>query len=259
MKPILAAFVLAMQTIKSKADAALAGMGPVDQFEGAREVSYALNTLGWAAKEVESMLSQVAALEAKFDPEVQAAAALLVEASISEKIAAGEFVKKADLDIAVGAAELRGKTEAEAAAQIAAAAVAQIANRRAEITTAHGAEVAAAVPEEILNIVEFAPVAAELARRVQALDEIGVTAAAKPASFADVACSIPFDEAGKTAFDIRFAAAKELAGPVAAKTPAEVAASLRSTKVPGSGPTTIPTGKTDATLPEPAKVAAAAF
>lgn len=259
MKPILAAFVLAMQTIKSKADAALAGMGPVDQFEGAREVSYALNTLGWAAKEVESMLAQVAALEAKFDPEVQAAAALLVETQITEKIAAGEFVKKADLDIAIGAAELKGKAEAEAAAQTAAAALAQVAARRTEITTAHGAEVAAALPQDVLNIVEFAPVAAELARRVTALSEIGVTAAAKPASFADIACSIPFDEAGQAAFDTRLAAAKELAGPVTQRTPAQIAASQRQTRVPGSGPVITPAAKVDETAPDSTKAAAAAF
>ena len=232
MKAILAAFTLAMQTIKSKADAALSVMGPVDQYEGAREVACALSTLKYAAKEVEDMLGQVAALEAKFDPEVQAAAELLVESRIAAKIAAGEFVKKADLDIAIGAAELKGKTEAETAAQTAAAALALVGTRRTEITTAHGAEVAAALPEEILNIVEFAPVAAELARRVTALAEIGVTAVAKPASFADIACSIAFDEAGQAAFDTRLAAAKELAGPVK---PGAVAAGHAPAKViPGT-------------------------
>lgn len=242
MKTILAAFALAMQNIKSKADAALSVMGPIDQFEGAREVSCALNTLKWASKEVEDMLGQVSALEAKFEPEVAVAAALLVEAQITERVAAGEFVKKADLDVAVGAAELRGKTTAEAAAQAAAAALAKVSARRAEITTAHGAEVAAALPEHLLAVEDFAPVAAELERRVTALGEIGVTAAAKPASFADIACSIAYDEAGKTAFDTRFAAAKELAGPAPARTRAEIAASQQRSRVPGSGQVTVPVG-----------------
>lgn len=258
MKEILAAFLLAGQTIKSRADAALAGMGPVDQFEGAREVSYALNTLQWAAKEVESMLGQVAALEAKFGPEVAAAASLLVESQISEKIAAKELFRLADLDVAVGAAELKGRKEAEKAASDAAAALALVADRRGEITTAHGAEVAAALILEILNVVEFAPVAAELARRVTALSEIGVTAAAKPASFADLACSIPFDEAGQTAFDNRLAAAKELAAP-AARTPEQIAASQRQTRVPGSGPVPVPAGSPEPSAPQKSAVTAAAF
>ena len=78
-------------------------------------MSYAINTLQWAAKEVESMLEQVAQLESKFDPEVKAAAEALLPGLLAEKVAAGEYIAKGDVEAAVAAAKQEATQAAETA------------------------------------------------------------------------------------------------------------------------------------------------
>lgn len=240
MKAILAALALTIQELKTKANAALSGMLPLDQYEGAKEVSYAVNTLGWVKAEVEQMLKSVAEVEAKFEPEVAAAALLLVEEKISEQIAAGELVKKSDVETAVAAAKLEGEQVAAAAFELRETEAAALTARRKEIETAHGAEVAACVLEESLKGETFDAVKTELGRRVTVLAEMGVTAAAKKTSFTDVACSIPFDEDGVKAFDKRIEGIKELVGPKGA---AGVVTASRQT--PGSGTPPAPNSTAD--------------
>ena len=235
MKAILAALSLTIQELKTKANAALQGMLPIDQYEGAKEVGYALNTLNWVKTEVETMLQNVAAVEAKFAPEVAAAAELLVTEKIAAQVAAGELIKKADAETAIAAAKLEGEQTATAAFQLRETEIAALADRRKQIETAHGAEVAACVLEESLKGETFESVKTELARRVTVLAEMGVTAATKKTTFAEIACSIPFDEDGVKAFDQRIVVVKELVGPKGAA--GSVAATL---KTPGSGQPTAP-------------------
>jgi len=232
MKAIIAAFTLAIQQLKAKADAALEGMDPVDQYEGAREVSYAVNTLKYCAKEVESMLTQIADLEAKYDPEVKAAAEAMLPTLIAEKVAAGEYIAKADVEAAVAAARKDATEAAETAFQLREQEAATIATRRKEIETAHGAEVAASVSDDALKGEGFDALKTELGRRVTALTEIGVTAAANKDAFSKVACGHAFDENGGKSFDENLELIKGLvpkaAGGVAASAPG-------AGKIPGSG------------------------
>jgi hypothetical protein len=239
MKAILAALTLTIQELKTKANAALSGMLPLDQYNGSKEVSYALNTLTWVQKEVEDMLKSVEDITVKYAPEVKAAAEALLPEMITARIAAGEFVAKADSEAAISAAELRGRQTAEAAFQLREQEAATIASRRLEIVTAHGAEVAASVSDEALKGEGFDDFKTELSRRVNSLGAIGVTAATKKTAFADIACGIPFDETGKTAFDTRLESIKELVGPVKPGT-ATAAASAQRPTVPGSGQPTAP-------------------
>ena len=48
MKSIIAALKIAMQELRTKANSALKGLGPVDQYEGSQEVAYAIRSLKWA-------------------------------------------------------------------------------------------------------------------------------------------------------------------------------------------------------------------
>lgn len=229
MKAIIAAFQLAMTTLKAKADAALETIkSPIDQIQSASEVASAINTLKWCQSSVEEWLSNVATLEAKFDEEVAAA----VNAQIAAKVAAGEYMAAADVNAAVAAAELKGKNEAESAYAAAAAAAKLVSDRRAEIATLHGAEAAASLPDSALagDDAAFDSFKSEFGRRVAALSAIGVTAAEKTRpAFADIACGIPFTEEGVQAFDGRLVAIKSLV-------PAGgVAASAAPGTVPGSG------------------------
>lgn len=238
MKAIIAAFTIAIKELKSKADSALSGMGPVDQYEGAREVSYAINTLQWTAKEVTNMLQQVVDLEAKFDPEVEAAVAAKLPEFLAAKVAAGEYIAKADVEAAVAAAKQEATTAAEAAFQLREQEAATVAARRKEIETAHGSEVAAALSDDSLKgeVAVFDSLKTELARRVTALTEIGVTAAANKSAFDKIACGHAFDEDGGKAFDSNV----ELVKGLVPKGAAQVAASSAAPKVPGSGQPTAP-------------------
>ena len=235
MKAIIAAFQSAMTTLKAKGDAALATItSPIDQIEGANQVAAAINTLKWVKENVEEWLSNVATLEQKFDEELTTQ----VAAAISAKVAAGEYMAKADVETAVAAAELNGKNLAEAAFAAQAAAAKLVSDRRAELTTVHGAEVAASLSDESLqgDDAAFTAFKTELARRVTDLGALGVTAAAKKVAFQQIACGIPFDEAGRKSFDDRLAGIRELVNTTTpAPGSAQAAASTPTAPVPGSG------------------------
>lgn len=229
MKEIIAALGIAMQELKTKADAALKGMNPIDQYEGAQEVAYAIRSLSYSKDCVEDMLSKVNEVMSKYDETVAAAAAPLAAAEIETKIAAKELIRKTDFDLAIENAKQDGeKVAAERIAterqeELAAAA------RRTEIATAHGKEVAEALPENVFAAAAFTEAAkAEIARRVDTLKDIGVAAAEKPAHFAEIISCGAFDDAGKAAFDARIAQLKDLGIGAASKPPTRK-------PVPGSG------------------------
>lgn len=234
MKAIIAAFTLAIQELKTKAESAFSGLGPADQHEGAPGVGYASSALQWVTNKADAMLQQITDLEAKFDPEVQAAAAALLPALLAEKVTAGEYIAKSDVEAAVAAAKQEATQAAEAAFQAREEQVATITARRSEIETAHGTEVAASVSADSLTGEGFESLKTELGRRVTALSEIGVTAAANKDAFAKIACGHSFDEDGGKAFDENVTLIKGLVP----KGSAQAAAS--APKVPGSGQPTAP-------------------
>jgi hypothetical protein len=211
MKEILAAFALTAQTLKAKADAALSGLGPVDQYAAAGEVNYALSTLKWVAKEVEGMLSKIGEVEAKFEPEIAAAALALVPAKIDELVTAGELFRKTEHDLALD----KAKKDGEEAATLSFAGEKQeletVTARRLKLTTDHGVVLAAIIPDAVLKVDEaaFSLVETEVGRRVTELATFGIDPVAKEKAFKDVmACG--YDEAGIAAFDNRVAGFKEL-------------------------------------------------
>lgn len=233
MKAIIAAFQLAMTNLKAKADAALETIkSPIDQIQSASEVASAINTLKWCQENVSEWLANVGALEAKYDQEVTSA----VNAKVAAMVAAGEYMAKADVETAVAAAQLKGKTDADTAYAAAAAAAKLVADRRAELTTVHGAEAAAALPDAALqgDDAAFDATRTEFGRRVSELAALGVTAAAEKTrpAFADLACAIAFDDEGNKAFDGRLAIVKTLV-PEGSATAA--ASAPGSTTPPGSG------------------------
>lgn len=236
MKPKLLAFVALAQGLLAKNEAALSVIGKTDQFEGenAKEMGVAAETLKENRLRITETIAAANEALTLVDGEVKAAAEALLPDLITAKIAAGEYIAKADAETAVAAAKLQGKQDAEAAfAQVAAENAALLVCRN-EISTLHGAEVAASLSNDSLkgDDAAFAAFKTELARRVTELSAIGVTAAAKKTAFADIACNIPFSADGNTAFDARLVTIKELVGPGGYS---QAAASSATTQVPGSG------------------------
>lgn len=215
MKTILAAFTLAMNNLREKANLALKDKPPVDQFEAAREVSYAFNTLQFAHDEVERMLKQVDEMEKKLEPEIAAAASKL----IADKVAAGELLEKSIVDAAVAAAETRGRDLAAAEFAKEKKEIEEIAARRQELAGKHGEKIAAALKDDALKGDAFAATSAELDRRIVTLKDHGVTLEKNADTVAQVACGHAFDDTGKAAFDSGISIMQSLSGSAPARKP----------------------------------------
>jgi len=239
MNELLELLRASIEGIKTRANVALAGMPPIDQFQGATQVVGMINTMEWIEKDVKNLAEHFAGAEAKLAAALEKSAADKIAASL----AAGEIVKKTDADAAITAAELRVKGEVEGSYAAEKAKAALAATRRGEIVTLHGADAAAALAEDVLAVEDFdTAVKPEVGRRVAALGEIGVTAAAKRETFTDLLTEAPFTPDGIAAFDKRIGQIKELSAP----SKGTVAASAPATK-PGSGQPTVPAGGTGET------------
>lgn len=229
MKDFIAALKKHVSDMRAKANAAMEKFKPLDQAELSREALWGFNHLEYSISAMEEIASKLDEKEKVIDAEVAAE----VNKVIAAKVAAGEFLAKADVETAIAAAEKKGKADAEAAFNLRQEEIKTIAARRKEIETAHGAEVAAAISDDSLKGDGFDAVKSELGRRVAALSTLGVTAKDKPKPFAEIACGIAFDDAGKTAFDARLESIKELVGPAGAAGAAASSAAPKQT--PGTG------------------------
>lgn len=211
MKEILTAFTIAMQTLKSKADAALKGMGPIDQHEGATEVGYALRTLKYAQDEVGRMLEQVEKIDEKFSAELKKAADEGAAAKIEEQIAAGELVRKTDHTLALEQAKKDGKEEAELSFKTEKEELQIVTARRLDLTTKHGAALASTVKDDSLkgDDAAFNALETEAGRRIAELATFGITAEAKEKPFKEIV-AFSYDEDGIKAFDARIDGLKDL-------------------------------------------------
>jgi hypothetical protein len=254
MKSILAALAASLLELKNKANSALSGMQPLDQYAAAQEVTYAVKSLQYSEKVVTEMIGQAEAILSKYDTEIETAAASRAEVLLTEKLAAGEYLPKADVDAAVALSRKEGKDEAVTEFAAAKAAAEKVAARRTEIAAVTSPEAAALIPDEALTEESFAATKLEFKRRFDAVTEIGVTAAEKKDAFADFACSMGFGEDSGKAFDSRISVIRDIAKPAATGT---AAASVK-TKVPGS---TVPLAAGAATTDAPAKanIGSAAF
>lgn len=255
MKSILAAIIAAMSELKTKADSALAGMGPVDQYQGAQEVAYAIKSLGYSKDVIESVLKDAAAVMEKYDTNIAVEAEPIAASMIAAKIEAGELINKTDHELAIDNAKKQGEQAAAQKFEDQKKADDTIAARRAELTSAHGQPVADAMAPEVLAAEKFdTEIKPEIARRVDSLTMLGVVAAEKPDQFKEILTCGEFTTEGSAAFDKRIDLITSLLpkGAVAASAPAKKAV------VPGSGASQFAAASTAAT-PVNEEVAPAIF
>lgn len=233
MKELLALIDTSLKEIHTRANTALSGMPPIEQFQGAQEFVCLMNTMKWVVEDVTAVMNRLGNLDEKFTAAMKSAE----DSKIAAALEAGEVVKKVDSEAAVAAAELRVRGEVEGEFQVAAQLRDTIATRRNEITTAHGAEVAAALPDEALGGEGFDALKTEVGRRVEKLTGIGVTAASRKDTFTELLIETPFDADGGALFDKRVDRIADLA-----KAPAGSVAATRQPGKPGGGQPTVPAG-----------------
>lgn len=229
---ILAALRLAIMARQQKMDAALKTLGNPDAAQVTPEVIVALERFKDIAKEDEAALAKFSEFETQAKDEV--------EGVIAARIAAGELFDKAAHAAAVAAAETKG--EKKITDQI--AAEKQVADRiaanREKVKKADGEVAAAALSDEVLGTEDFAPVAAEVARRVVALKEAGVDPEGKKESFTALLSMSAFDENGKKVFDSGIETVRVAAGlKPGEKAKVAAAAPARPTHAAASGQPTV--------------------
>jgi hypothetical protein len=224
MKELLALIQKHMAETKAKVNAALEAAPPVDQVEGANGFLALVNSAKWLMQDIERIEKE----HSDFTLALESYAAAQATARIDQEVAAANLIRKTDHELAIAAAKKEGEKEAETRIAAERAEEKAAAARREELGKQHGKEVADALPENVFALAVFTDTTkAEITRRVEALKEIGVTAADKPAHFAEIVACGAFDEEGGKVFDGRMTLLKDLVKPPATP-PARKA-------VPGSG------------------------
>lgn len=233
MKELLTLLDQFIASAKAKANAALTGLPPVDQFQGSQQVVGVINTMEWFKSDLARMEEQFAGIAAKFDAAVKTAG----DAKLAAALEAGEVIKKSDVDAAIATAKDQVRQEEEGKVAAERTRLSTITARRAELTTAHGADAAAALPDDVVAAEAFDGVKTEVARRIGELEVIGITAAAKRETFAEILVEAPFTDEGKAAFDKQITRIKDIAG-----IKPGTATFTRQPGKPGAGQPTVPAG-----------------
>ncbi len=208
MKDILELIEQFIASAKTKANAALTGLPPIDQFQGSQQLVGIINTMEWFKSDLARVEEQFGGVVAKYDAAVKQAE----DAKINAELEAGTIIKKSDADAAITAAKDQVRQEEEGKVAAERTRLSTIAARRTELTTAHGADAAAALPDDVLAAEAFDGVKTEVARRIGELEVIGITAASKRETFVGILAEAPFTEEGKATFDKQITRIKDIAG-----------------------------------------------
>lgn len=239
MNPLAALVALFAQMkidLAARFNAALANRPPLESVEGANVANGLLRELDWAKERLDRMgtelnatLSAAASIIPGFSfapgEAVEVAASRLLEnikddaaaKAISTAIAAKTHLPIEDhttaLDNAILAAKSEVRTELETEFATRLDEVKLIAERRTAAIEKVGVVAAASLSDANLLAENHEALLAEVEARVGRLAEVGVTADAKPKSFASLmACGT--DETGNIEFEARLETIKEASGPV---------------------------------------------
>lgn len=263
MNPLAAIIALFAQMkidLAARFNAALATRPPLESVEGANVANGLLREFDWAKERLERMGTELNATLAaaasiipgfSFNPgeTVEVAANRLLESikddaatkAISAAIAAKTHLPIEDHTAALDNAVLAAKAEERVTLQAEFATrldeVKLIAERRTAAIEKVGSVAAASLTDADLLAENHEALLAAVEGRVARLAEVGVTAEAKPKSFASLmACAT--DEAGNTEFEARLETIKEATGPVPLQAAAPTApkASTPAGVVPSGDP-----------------------
>lgn len=221
MNELLAAFLAAIAGIKDQANAMLAGLPPLEQFEASADISYGIRSLQRYGNELVAAADNLSGKVKGFV--TQSTETITAEAKAKAQevlLAAGEFIKKVDAEAAQGLVlaakekELRDSFTAE--------------RQKETVVKAKRAKLVAdkTVPLVVAEMLSDAVLGGEKADediaainlRLKKLTDLGLTAEVAPKVFAEIA-GISLDAAGDTLFDTRYESIKEARGSAAAAAP----------------------------------------
>ena len=231
----LAAFATLFATltadIRTRFNAAIAKLPPLEQIEGGNAVLNVLSSIDWAKErmdqcgaDLESALTAAAAKVTSFEkrageamPALAArlwdgshadAATSAIAAAIAAKTVLPIDEHTTTLTTAVDAATLKGAADAEVAFNAKLTDLATLAARRGDATTKFGPVAAAALKDADLLADNHAALFATMESRVASLTAAGITEAARPLGFASLV-AVGLDEPGAITFNALLETLKE--------------------------------------------------
>ena len=215
MKELFAAFLASIAKIKDQANAALAGLPPLEQHEASSEISYGIRSLQRYGAELATQAESLNGMVDKFNTDVltrlTAEAALSAETAL---LATGDYVKKADAEAALSAAVDEANRGTRAAITAEQELIARIAAKRADLIASKTlpAVTAEKLSDTLLSAATADADISKIKDRCVALNQIGVTAEQAPAIFEELA-GIPVSAEGDAAFASRLVTVTQLAKP----------------------------------------------
>lgn len=207
-------------SIRAKFNTALEGLGPIEQIEASQPLIGVLREVDWAK-------DRITRISAELDENIANAETMLatftqekITAAITEKVTAGELVRKEDHETLITAAENKGKEEVRQEFQAAADRAQKITEQRNKIVTDHGVHVAACLSDDDLTADDSADRVARVTARTKKLTDAGIAAEGPTEKFFASMLSCAPTEAGDAEFESRLEAFTATGFKAAAATPA---------------------------------------
>lgn len=258
---LAALFATLTNDIRTRFNAAISKLPPLEQIEGGNAVLNVINSIDWARErmdqcvaDLESALTAATAKVEGFEKRAGETAtelaarlwdgshAAAAAAALTAAIAARTVLPIEEHTTLIDAATRKGAADAEVAFNARLADIATLAARRAEATEKLGQVAANALKDADLLGENYAELLAAMEGRIASLAAAGITPEARPLGYASLVAE-PLDETGTADFNARLATLKEAAAPITAApiTAVPITAAAPAKPTPSTPATTIPT------------------
>ena len=189
--------------LRTRFNAALNGLGPVEQVEAAQPVIGVLREIDWAAHRINEISGQIDTTIAAAEETLKTLTATAVTEAISAQVTAGALVRKEDHETLIKSAADNAKEEVRQEFQAAADKATAVKAKRETLAKDHGLHVAAALTDEDLTADDADNRIARVTKRSDELKEAGVLAEGATAKFHASMLECANTEAGDAEFATR--------------------------------------------------------
>lgn len=200
LQEVLSSIDATVTEFTGRMNTAIQGMGPIEQYEVAQKVSYALNEMLWGKKRIEEMgemlgnkLGDVAEFVASLEAKQK-------EAGVTAALAAGEVVNKTDHDTQIKAAKDAARNEALIEFKAEREKERKAGEAHAALAEEVGDVAASAFPVENFLEEDADSRVKAFKARVAKLDEAKIKADAHKDAYLDLLGGCSYDETGEAAF-----------------------------------------------------------
>jgi hypothetical protein len=206
-------------TLRTRFNAAIGNLGPIEQVEAAQPVITVLREIDWASHRINEISGQVDTVIAAAEETLRTMTETAVTAAISEQVTAGALIRKEDHETLITAAADKAKKEVEQQFQAAADNAAALRTKREAITKDHGLHVAAALTDDDLAAEDADTRINRVTKRSADLKEAGILAEGTTEKFHASMLACANTAEGDKEFDSRLDAFKSTGFKASAQAP----------------------------------------